>query len=160
MYAKWQQNSIYASCASKAKETTCFLWHRSSKTRYNGVQTIETHSVETMFIRDHDIWDHNHLRPHSFETTFIWDHIHLRPHSFETTFETCSFELIYIWDHVHLRPQSFETSSHLRPVHLRPQSFETTFIWDLFIWDHIHLSSRSFETTFIWDRIQLRPQSF
>jgi len=30
--------------------------------------------------------DHIHLRPHSFETTFIRDHIHSRPHSCETTF--------------------------------------------------------------------------
>ena len=63
-----------------------------------------------------------HLRPQSFETTFIWDHIHLRPHAFETTF---------VWNHMRLRPHSSETDH----IHLRPQSYETTIVLD-----HIHFT--------------------
>jgi len=100
-------------------------------------QSFETSSFEPIFI-----WDHNHLRPHSSETTVIWDHIHFRPQSFETTF---------IWDHIRLRPHSFETTVIWDHRHLRPHSFETTFIWD-----HSHLRPQSFETTFILDHIHFR----
>jgi len=79
-----------------------------------------------------DIWDHNHLRPQSFETTIIWDHNHLRPQSFETT---------VIWDHNHWRPQSFETTT------FETCSLKTTFTWDFFMWDHIHLRPHSFYAT-------------
>jgi len=72
-----------------------------------------------------------HLRPHSFDTTFIWD--------------------LFIWDHIHLRDHS----------HLRPHSFETTFIWDFFIWDphsfettlildHIHFTPCQSEAVLIY----------
>ena len=73
-----------------------------------------------------------HLRPQSFETTFIWDHIHLRPHAFETTF---------VWNHMRLRPHSSETDH----IHLRPQSYETTIVLD-----HIHLRSHSFYAMSHW----------
>ena len=71
------------------------------------VQTIETTSFENTLIWDH-IRDHIHLRPHSFETTFI-----LRPHSF--------------WNHIH-----FETTFILRPhshIHFTPHWSEAVLIY-------------------------------
>ena len=101
------------------------------RTANDGSMTIETTSFEITFI-----WEHDHLRQHSFET-----------YSFETTsfkttfFETCSFETtftweFFIWDHIHLRPHLFKTT---------------------FIWDHIHLRPHWFETTFIWDDTHFAP---
>jgi len=93
---------------------TRYVLLKNSHIVSQGVQTIET-----TFIWDLFIWNHIHLRPHSFETAFIWDlfiwdHIHLSPYSFETT---------VIWDHSHLRPHSFETTFILDHIHFRPHSF-------------------------------------
>jgi len=85
------------------------------------------------------IWDHVHLRPHSFETTFIWDyfiwdHVHLRPHSFETTFIWDHIHWDhFIWDHIHLRPHSFEATFIL--CHVKVKLFWFTvyhFLWSAF----------------------------
>jgi len=106
---------------------------------------LEITTFETTFILDFFIWDHIHLRPHSFVTTFIWDHIHLRRQSFETTF---------IWDHIHLRPHSFETTLIWDHIHLRPHSFETTFETTV-IWDYNSLRSHSFYAMLKWSCFNL-----
>jgi len=74
--------------------------------------SFETYLFETtctwgQFVCDLSIWNHIHLRPYSFQTTFIWDNIHFGSHSFETTF---------ILDHLHLRPSYFETRFILHHV--------------------------------------------
>ena len=100
--------------------------------------TIETNSFETIYFRPIQLrprsWDHNHLRPRSFETcssetTFtwvfviwdilIWDHVQSRSHSFNTTF---------IWDHIHLRSHSFYAT-------LKRSCFDLlciSFLWSTF----------------------------
>jgi len=100
--------------ANESSIVTSHLLRRSSS---NGMQTIENNSFETIHLRA------LHLRPPSFETTFIWDHIDLRPYSFETTF---------IWDHIRLRPHSFETTLILDHIHFRSHSCYAMSKWSCF----------------------------
>jgi len=92
-----------------AKPGRRFLIQPAAKLEFVNVQVVSHNKVCVAKWSSRNDWCNNiemlelcqefiHLRPHSFETTFIWDHIHLRPHSLETTFT---------WDHIHFGSHSF-----------------------------------------------------